>query len=96
MASSWLTNGGDPNRLLNGMILQVGHLNSYEKEEWSLLSNAVSKCRGLPAKTVQAQPDTRREGFDEFFDRMYIYIYEFIYIYRVLNAVYICNLGCFS
>ena len=71
MESSWLTNGGDPKHLLNGMILQVGHFNSYEKEEWSLLSNAVSKCRGLPAKTVQAQPDTRREGLDEFFDRIY-------------------------
>ena len=59
----------------------------HEKEEWSLLLNAVSKCRGLPAKTVQA--NTRKqlgvwEGFGALsFGTGYMILY--IYIYQHLQ-----------
>ena len=35
MAVSWLINGGDPNHLLDGMILQAIYSSSIEDGHWS-------------------------------------------------------------
>ena len=41
MAFSWLINGGDPNHLLNGMILQVGELEEKRGKLWKFVDGDV-------------------------------------------------------
>ena len=59
MAFSWLVNGGDPNYLLTGMILQVGHL---RPPQWPPVPTQQSCMENLPSAQYARESRMQRRA----------------------------------